>query len=115
MSDQTYDQWFYWGYDENGNLIPQDHGDLVERWTGNTKQTAYTLLAPNDWYVVREADNGTACPADIKTWRQSIRETCASKVTGIQATSTTDELAALIRDQAYSNWPAFPGTEATVE
>lgn len=105
MSDQWYDQRFYWGYDDQGNLIPKDHGELVTLWTATTRQTSYTLLIPNDWYIVREADNGTVCPPDIKSWRQLIRTACRTKVADIAATTTTDELAAYITGPDYPVWP----------
>ena len=55
---QSYDQRFYWGPE-----LPKDHAQLVEQWIGQTKQTAGTLLAPYDWYIVRQAETGKAVPA----------------------------------------------------
>ena len=55
--------------------------------------------------VVREADNGTVCPAETKSWRQLIRLSCETKVTNIEATTTTDELAAYITGPDYPVWP----------
>jgi hypothetical protein len=102
----TWDQRFYWGYDQDGQLIPKDHAGLVTLWENQTKNTANTLLAPTDWMVVREADNGTACPADTKSWRQLIRISCETKVANVGATTTTDELAAYITGSDYPVWPA---------
>jgi len=101
----TYDQRFYWGYDQDGNLIPKDHTQLVSQWSDQTNQTAYTLLFPTDWMVVREADDGTPVDADTKTWRQSIRNVCAAKISKIEATTTTDELASFITGPEYPVWP----------
>lgn len=108
MSDQWYDQRFYWGYDDQGNLIPKDHGELVILWTATTRQTAYTLLLPNDWYVVREADNGVAVPAEWRTWRETVRLAAGSKVFEIAQTTTTDQLAAYITGPDYPVWPPSP-------
>lgn len=105
----VWDQRFYVGYDADGNLIPRDHAELVEVWTLTTRTTANTLLAPSDWMIVREADNGTAVKADWKTWRQSIRTTAEQKVADIAATATTDELAAYVTTSAYATWPDEPG------
>jgi hypothetical protein len=58
-------------------------------------QQAYGLLQPSDWYVVREAENGTAIPTDWDTWRESIRTTYQSQVTMINACTTVPELQAL--------------------
>lgn len=106
----TWDQRFYWGYDQDGNLIPKDHAGLVALWDGQTKDTANKLLLPTDWMIVREADNGTVCPPDTKSWRQLIRTSCGTKLTNIEATTTTDELAAYVTGPDYSAWP----TEADI-
>lgn len=102
-----YDQRFYWGPSN-----PMDHAMLVERWTAQARQTAGLLLAPTDWQVIRELDNGTAMDAAIKTWRQDIRSACEAKVTEIEATVDTDELAAYIAGGDYSTWPIDPNASA---
>ncbi len=98
-----YDQRFYWGPD-----LPKDHTQLVEQWTQQTRTTAGTLLTPTDWLVVRELDNGTAVPTEWKDWRQAIRMATGDKVAAIEATTTTDELAAYITGADYPAWPADP-------
>ena len=103
-----YDQRFYWGYDQDGNLIPKDHTELVELWCDQTRVTAGTLLQPTDWMVIREADNGVVVPQDIKTSRENTRLLCGDKITAIEATTTTDELAAYITSPAYSSWDTAP-------
>jgi hypothetical protein len=100
----TYDQRFYWGYDADGNLIPKDHTQLVEQWSEQTRATANSLLSPTDWMVVRQADNGTEIPVEIKAYRQLVREKCGDKVTAIGATMTTAELAAYITGPDYPVW-----------
>lgn len=101
----VYDQRFYWGYTASGTLIPKDHGVLVSGWTDQTCQTANTLLFPYDWMVVREVDNGTPIPSGIKDWRQQVRVACGVKLTEIQTTQTTDELAVYITGSGYPVWP----------
>ena len=56
---------------------------------------AYGLLQPNDWYVVREQEAGTAIPADWTTFRSGVRTTAADMQTKINAVTTVDQLAAL--------------------
>ena len=110
-----YDQRFYWGYTASGTLIPKDHDGLVTTWTDATRQTTNTLLAPSDWTVVREIDNGTPVPSGLKTWRQEIRYACEDKVTTIGLTSDTPELANYITYVSpsggaptdYNYWPAY--------
>ena len=105
-----YDQRFYWSPE-----LPKDHSQLVEQWIGQTRATANTLLAPTDWMVIREADNGKPMDAAIKAERQRIREVAGTKVAAINATATTAELAAYITSAAYSSWSApEPNVEAPV-
>ncbi len=56
---------------------------------------AYSLLQPNDWYVVRETEAGTSIPADWTTFRSGVRSTAADMQSKINAVTTVDELAAL--------------------
>ena len=104
----VWDQRFYWGYDAEGNLIPKDHAQLVEQWTQQTRTTAGTLLIPTDWMVIRQQDNGTVIDPAIQAWRQDLRLACELKMSGITATTTTEELAAFITSPEYSSWPADP-------
>jgi hypothetical protein len=98
-----YDQRFYWGLD-----LPKDHAQLVEQWTQQTRATANTLLQPSDWLVIREADNGVLVPDEVKARRQEIRDFSGTKVAAIEATITTEELAAYITSADYSAWDAAP-------
>ena len=98
-----YDQRFYWGPD-----LPKDHTQLVEQWVSQTRTTANTLLVPTDWMVIRESDNGVLVPDEVKARRQEIRDFSGTKVAAIEATTTTDELAAYITSSDYSAWDAAP-------
>ena len=96
------------GYDTDGNLIPKDHAQLVEQWSNQTRVTAGTLLAPTDWLIIREADNGTAPDPALKTWRQDIRLATGTKIAAIVATTDTAELAAYVTGANYPVWPVDP-------
>ncbi len=104
----SYDQRFYWGYDDKGNLIPKDHTQLVEQWVAATRTTANTLLAPTDWIIIREADNGKPADPLLKTWREDIRLATGAKVTAIRETVDTPALAAYITGPDYPVWPRDP-------
>jgi hypothetical protein len=106
--DPVYDQRFFWGYDAEGNLIPKDHTQLVEQWTQQTRHTANTLLAPTDWIIIREADNGKTADPVLRTWREEIRLASGSKVYEIQQTTDTAALAAYITGPDYPAWPVDP-------
>ena len=98
-----YDQRFYWGPE-----LPKDHNELVAQWTAQTRITAGTLIQPTDWMVIREQDNGTPIGPTIKGWRNDLRLACELKISGIEATTTTEELAAFITSPEYSSWPSDP-------
>jgi hypothetical protein len=100
---QPYDQRFYWGPG-----LPKDHTQLVEQWTQQTRTTANTLLAPTDWVIIREADNGKVADPLLKTWREDIRLATGVKATAIRDTDDTDALAAYITGANYPVWPADP-------
>ena len=76
-----------------------DTGDVTHGLKYNHNQViisqAYGLLQPNDWYVVRETEAGTAIPADWTTFRSGVRSTAADMQSKINAVTTVDQLAAL--------------------
>ena len=92
----------YTSQDEEDGLIPEGKsvGDVKThglKWNHNQViiNQAYGLLQPNDWYVVRETEAGTAIPADWTTFRTDVRSTAADMQSKIDACTTVDELAAL--------------------
>ena len=116
----AYDQKFYWGYDADGNLIPKTYVDLQANWVAQTKHTANTLLAPSDWRVIKAKESGKTMNAGWKTWRQTIRTECGTKVTAIEDCAKIGDVsphADLARVQAlaeyvtgsdYPAWTADP-------
>ena len=57
--------------------------------------TAYSILLPTDWMVVKAFEtSGTVAPA-WNTWRENIRMQARQQVALIEATTTVAELAAL--------------------
>jgi hypothetical protein len=103
-----YDQRFQWGWTTGGQPIWKDHTQLVEQWTQQTRTTANTLLAPTDWIIIREADNGKAADPVLRTWREEIRLAAGSKIYEIEQTADTASLAAYITGADYPAWPSDP-------
>ena len=100
----VYDQRFYWGYDNDGNLIPKDHTQLVDQWTAQVKTTAASLLTPTDWYVVRESETGLEAPQSVVDRRASIRYLSGYKEGLLVGTTSTDELAAYVTGPDFGVW-----------
>ena len=98
-----------------------DTGDVTHGLKWNHDQViinqAYGLLQPNDWYVVREKEAGTAIPADWTTFRTDVRSTAATMQGLIDACTTVDELAALYEYndaeppvRPLGEWPTPPSS-----
>ena len=117
----SYDQRFYWGpglpkelediTDEDGST----QTGLKSLWIANTKTSAGTLLAPTDWYVVRNSETEVEVPAEVLARRAEIRAFCDEYETAIEATTTTDELAAYITSNLYGSFEEIPEPEPTPE
>lgn len=120
----TWDQHFYWGYDENGSLIPKRLNDepsfdedgnvmvdesgerimqtgLKTQWIAEQKRTAASLLAPTDWYVTRRAETGAAIPPEVLTYREEVRSVSDEREEQIAACATVDELKELLYGSQY--------------
>ena len=61
-----------------------------------TKSHAFQLLQPFDWYVTRKAEDNTAIPTEVTTYRQEVKAVSAQRCTLINACSNVAELEALI-------------------
>ena len=112
----TYDSRFYWGdgtakkltdtneVDENGDPVLDTNGDQIVTLgvksilKAQEKETAGSLLAKYDWYVVRKAEKSTAIPTAITTYRDGVRTACDTREKEIDACSDTAALVTL-----YSN------------
>jgi hypothetical protein len=104
------DQRFYW---DTG--IPKDHSQLVEQWVGQVKQTAGSLLSQTDWYITRASETGLAAPQSVLTRRTEVRALSNQKEAFLEATATTDELAAYVTGPEFNVWEtASPVVDETI-
>jgi hypothetical protein len=109
------DDRFYWvsGPNANGDYtaIPKDLPTLKATWSAQFKQTAYTMLLPSDWLVVRKTEDGTAIPADWTSYREAVRTTCALAITDMEATTDID---AFIASVTSVQWPVSPDSQPVI-
>jgi hypothetical protein len=73
---------------------------LKSQAVAQNKQTAGSLLAATDWYVVRKADIGTDVPADVVAYRAAVRTEASRVEAAILAVTSIDGLIAVKAD-----WP----------
>ena len=114
-----YDDRFYLGRDDKGNLkeksltdvnvvdidgkalIDPDTGKqmvdlgLKSVWIAKTKEKTNNLLARTDWMVVRKSEKGTAIPTATATYRDKVRTACNTIETKINDCSNLTEFKAL--------------------
>ena len=100
----TYDSRFYWGDgtaraldDKTETIDGIEYTTLGVKSTlkAQEKDTAGSLLAPYDWYVVRKAEKSTAIPTAITTYRDAVRTACDTREKEIDACSDTAALVTL--------------------
>ena len=87
--------------DRDGNPVLDENGNQLvalgvkSNLTQEVKSQQASLLAQTDWAVVRKADNNTAIPTNIQTWRDAIRTKATEMETAIDGAADTDAMAAL--------------------
>ena len=83
--------------------------DLKASRTADVQSQAASFLNGSDWYVIRETEGGTACPADWKTYRAAVRTESNSKVTAIAALADLDAIKAFdAATPITAGWPNDP-------
>mgnify|MGYP003140183388 FL=1 len=111
----NYDSRFYWGdgtakalddadaKDEEGNLLKNEDGTQMiiqgvkSVLKAQEKDTAGSLLAKYDWYVVRKAEKDTSIPTAITTYRDAVRTACDTREKEIDACADTAALVNLFK------------------
>lgn len=117
-SERVFDQRYYWGYDQEGNLIPKQLEDKIitpedsEPYTQTglktqhirqTKETANTLLAPTDWYVVRKLERDIEIPENIVEFRAEVLVVSDTREELISAVISVEELKSLYESSSEVN------------
>ena len=126
--DPVYDSRFYWGdgtakalddvdaKDDKGNLLKNPDGSQMvilgvkSVLKAQEKETAGSLLAKYDWYVVRKAEKSTSIPSSISTFRDGVRTACDTREKEIDACADTTALVTLYssKDDGTPNMTQYP-------
>jgi len=84
----------------------RDVAQLKASMKDKVKSIASSTLAKSDWMQHREAEGGTAMPADWKTYRSDVRTASNTKEAEIDALADLDAIKAY--DKAEDVWPNDP-------
>jgi len=83
--------------------IPKELAGVQTTAVSQINSTAYSLLFPSDWMVVKAFETSTAIPATWNTWRATIRTQAQNAITAIDAATNVDEVAIAAQVQWTSN------------
>lgn len=92
---------------------PKDLDELKAYWTARVKEKAGLLLSDTDWYVVRQAENSAAVPADVLSRRAEIRTMSGQKETAIAGCADVATLAGTIDSSDFNSWDPVPAPTPT--
>jgi hypothetical protein len=95
----------------NYTFTPKDLDATKASCKSQINATAYSLLLPNDWMVVKATETSTPIDPAWNTWRQSIRAAAAGYTTAI--TNAVD-MPALEVVMSNITWPHDPNYVAPV-
>ncbi len=91
---------------------PKELPALKEQWTAQVNQTAYSLLFPSDWMVIRAAE-GTPIPAEWSQYRADVRAVTNRVKSEIEMSFNIPSLQAAVTDIQWPHDPNYvpPTTE----
>ena len=74
--------------DKSNKTWTQSLSELKEQAINNFKSLVGSELAKTDWYVIRNVDNGSEIPSEVKETRQDLRNTSDTVEQEINAITT---------------------------
>lgn len=75
---------------------------LKSTFIAQVNQTAYSLLLPTDWMIIRKFERAVEIPQEVVTTRLGIIAECSRLISAIQACSDVAELITVMNSQS---WP----------
>jgi hypothetical protein len=112
-SNQPEDDRFYWvsatmdGAVRTYTNTPKDLDKLKTQWTTQIRATAYSLLLPSDWMVVKSIETQTTVPDEWNVYRSAVRYTCSNAVNAILAATDIPT----IQEAIKITWPRDPNSK----
>ena len=77
--------------------------ELKKSNTAQVRATAYSLMQPTDWMVIRKVERNLDVPEMIATYRAAVVAECVRLVAAVEAATDVDGLIAAL----VANWPAL--------
>jgi len=100
------DDRFYWVSDNGDGTFTAAAKDLEQlkaNWSSTVNATAYSLLLPSDWMIVKQLETSTPVAQEWLDYRAAVRTEANRLNAAIAAAETAEDLIALISAQS---WPA---------
>jgi hypothetical protein len=97
---------------------PKDLTQVKSTAIAQVNQTAYSILLPTDWMVVKAVETSTTVAPSWNTWRQTIRTTATSTVSSIEGATDVDGVATIMGSIVWAKDPnqvALEAAQATEE
>jgi hypothetical protein len=87
---------------------PKDLDTVKSNSIAQIDQTAYSILLPSDWMVVKSVETGTPMSTEWNTWRQSIRTTADTSRAEVAGATDVDEVQTIMGNITWSPDPNQP-------
>ena len=94
--------------DGSFTAVAKDLSGLKSSWATKFKHTAYTLLLPSDWLIVRKQEIQTDIPAEWSSYRDMVRSTCTIAIADAENAADID---AFITAVTSVVWPVSPDNQ----
>ena len=87
---------------------PKDLDTVKSNAVAQINQTAYSILLPSDWMVVKSVETNTPMSTEWNTWRQSIRTTADTTRLNVAEATDVDEVQTIMGNITWSPDPNQP-------
>jgi len=85
---------------------PKDISMIKIYLTEHINATAFAMLSPSDWMVVKSIESVTPVPTAWSTWRALIRQTASTATLAIAAAATMADVEAVMTNLVWANDPS---------
>ena len=109
-SNEPEDDRFYWvsatlvGAVRTYLNTPKDLDGLKVNWATQIRATAYSMLLPSDWMVVKSVETQVLFPDEWKKYRAAVRTASSEAIVAINESTDIKTLQAAVQ----VNWPTDP-------